>query len=46
MGLKIRSGAWRLSSFFYTSESGKPSLVHEADFEEGSLLRRFTLYEL
>jgi len=46
MGVTIRSGAWRLSSFFYTSESGKPSLVHEAEFDEGSLLTELALKEL
>jgi len=46
MGVTIRSGAWRCSSFFYTSEAGKPSLVHEADLDEGSLLTDLTLYEL
>jgi len=46
IGGVIRSGAWRLSSSFYTSEFGKPSLVHEADFDEGSLLTELTLYEL
>ena len=46
MGIAIRSGAWRLSSFLYTSESGKPSLVDEADFDEGSLLTELALNEL
>ncbi len=46
MGYLIRSGAWRLSSFLYTSECRKPSLVDEADLDEGSLLTELALYEL